>query len=125
MSLLEGPIDGALHTTIGGLEADEVEAGRARIKRIVYPAGWRWSVDMAPVVGTERCMHAHVGFLVQGAIGVEYDDGCKVEYTAPAPVVVEPGHDGWVIGDEPAVLVQVDCDTETVSRFGLEGTHRH
>jgi hypothetical protein len=125
MSLLEEPIDGAFHTAIGGLEADEIEAGRARVKRIVYPPGWRWSVDMAPVVGTDRCMHAHVGFLVQGAIAVEYADGCKVEYSAPAPVVVEPGHDGWVLGDESAVLVQVDCDTETVSRFGLTGEHRH
>jgi hypothetical protein len=125
MSLLEEPIDGALHTTIGGLEADEVAAGRARVKRIVYPPGWRWSADMGPVVGTDRCMHAHVGFLVQGAIAVEYDDGCKVEYFAPAPVVVEPGHDGWVLGDDAAVLVQVDCDTETVSRFGLTGEHRH
>jgi hypothetical protein len=125
MSVLEEPIDGATRMAIGGLVADEVSAGRARIKRLVYPPGWRWSVDMAPVVGTERCMHAHVGFLVQGSIAVEYDDGCRVEYTAPAPIVVEPGHEGWVLGDESAVMVQVDCDTETVARFGLQGAHRH
>jgi hypothetical protein len=125
MSVLEEPIDGATRMAIGGLVADEVSAGRARIKRLVYPPGWRWSVDMAPVVGTERCMHAHVGFLVQGSIAVEYDDGCRVEYTAPAPIVVEPGHEGWVLGDESAVMVQVDCDTETVARFGLHGAHRH
>jgi hypothetical protein len=125
MSVLEDPIDGAMRTAIGGLVADEVVAGRARVKRLIYPPGWRWSVDMSSVVGTDRCMHAHVGFLVQGSIAVEYDDGCRVEYTAPAPVVVEPGHDGWVIGDQSAVMVQVDCDTETVDRFGLSGRHNH
>jgi hypothetical protein len=125
MSLLEEPIDGAVHSTIGGVEVDEVAAGRARVKRIVYPPGWRWSVDMAPVTGTDRCRHAHVGFLVQGSIAVEYDDGCRIEFVAPAPVVVEPGHDGWVLGEEAAVLVQVDCDTETVSRLGLAGEHGH
>jgi hypothetical protein len=125
MSVLEEPIDGAMRTAIGGLVADEVVAGRARVKRMIYPPGWRWSVNMAPVVGSERCMHAHVGFLVQGSIAVEYDDGCRVEYTAPAPIVVEPGHDGWVLGDQAAVMVQVDCDTETVDRFGLTGSHHH
>jgi hypothetical protein len=125
VSDLEDPIDGAIQTTIGGVVVDEVPAGRARVKRVVYPPGWRWSVDMSPVTGTDRCQHAHVGFVVQGALAVEYEDGCKVEFYAPAPVVVEPGHDGWVIGDGSAVLIQVDCDADTVERLGLLGEHRH
>jgi hypothetical protein len=125
MSLLEAAIEGATKTTVGGVAVDEVRAGRARVKRVVYPPGWRWSTDMAPVTGTERCQHAHVGFVAQGSLAVEYADGCVVEFHAPAAVVVEPGHDGWVIGDEHAVLIQVDCDTETVERLGLAGEHRH
>jgi hypothetical protein len=39
--------------------------------------------------------------------------------------VIEPGHDGWVLGDETAILIQFDCATETVDRLGLDGAHQH
>ena len=72
MSLLEEPLVGARRSEVGGLVIDEVDAGRGRVKRVIYPPGWRWSTDMAPVTGGDRCMHAHVGFLVQGRMVVEY-----------------------------------------------------
>ena len=125
MSSITDPIEGSEQTTVGGLTADTVPAGNGRIKRLTYPAGWRWSTDMQPVVGTPLCAHAHVGFLVQGAIDVEYGDGCRQELRAPAAVVIEPGHDGWVVGDEPAILIQFDCAGDTVDRFGLRGSHQH
>jgi hypothetical protein len=121
----DGPIEGATSSQVGGVAVDEVVAGSARLKRLVYPPGWRWSVDMRPVSGTERCMHAHVGYLVAGSIAIAYADGCTDRFDAPAFVVVEPGHDGWVVGDDRAVLVQVDHGIETVGRFGLVGEHRH
>ena len=124
-AVIDGPIEGAVHSEVGGLSVDEVPAGIGRIKRVVYPPGWRWSTDMRPVTGGERCMHAHVGFLVQGRMTVEYEDGCREELTAPAAVVVAPGHDGWVVGDENAVLVQYDCGADTVARLGLPSEHRH
>ncbi len=104
---------------------DDVPAGIGRIKRVAYPVGWRWSTHMQPVTGGERCMHAHVGFLVQGRMTVEYADGCTEDYAAPAAVVVAPGHDGWVVGDETAILVQYDCGPDTVDRLGLPAEHRH
>ena len=119
------PIAGSERTSIGGLVADTVAAGDARIKRITYPPGWRWSADMQPVVGTPSCVHAHVGFLAQGAIEIQYDDGCRQEFRAPAAVVIEPGHDGWVLGDETAIFIQVDCAGDTVDRFGLRAEHGH
>jgi hypothetical protein len=125
MSTLEGPIEAALHTEIGGVIVDEVPAGTGRIKRVLYPSGWRWTKDMAPITNTDRCMHAHVGFLVQGQMVVEYADGCREEYTAPSPMVIAPGHDGWVVGDETAVLVQYDCGPGTCERLGLPTEHRH
>jgi hypothetical protein len=70
-------------------------------------------------------MHAHVGFLVQGKMVVEYADGCREEYEAPAPMVIAPGHDGWVVGDETAVLVQYDCGPGTCERLGLPTEHAH
>jgi hypothetical protein len=124
-TVIDGPIEGASRSEVGGLVIDEVPAGIGRIKRVIYPPGWRWSTDMRPVTGGERCMHAHVGFLVTGRMTVEYEDGCREELVAPAAVVVSPGHDGWVVGDEPAVLVQYDCGPDTVARLGLPSEHRH
>ena len=86
------------------------KAGAARVKRMVYPAGFRWSVDMKPVVGTEWCMHAHVGFLVHGEIHIEYPDGCVIEHRAPQIIAIEPGHDGWVVGKEPVVMIEFDSN---------------
>jgi hypothetical protein len=100
-------------------------AGAARIKRVIYPAGFLWSKHMKPVSGTDLCMHAHAGFLVSGRIHIEYADGCIVEHEAPQIVVIEPGHDGWVVGDEPAVLIEVDFERDTVARLGLPDAHRH
>ena len=125
MNTIEGPVAGAIRSEVGGLVIDEVAAGRGRIKRVIYPTGWRWSEQMGPITHTERCMHAHVGFLVQGTMIVEYSDGCRETLVAPAAVVVAPGHDGWVEGPEAAVLVQYDCGPGTCERLGLPTEHRH
>ena len=92
---------------------------------MIYPAGFRWSVDMKPIVGTDRCMHAHVGFLERGEMHIEYGDGCSAEYKAPEIVAIEPGHDGWVVGKEPVVLIEFDFESDTVSRLGMPDAHRH
>jgi hypothetical protein len=95
------------------------------VKRSVYPTGFRWSKDMGPGTGHDRCRFAHVGFLARGAIAGEYADGCTFEYAAPAAVAIDPGHDAWVVGEEPAVLIEVDFERETAERFGLPSEHRH
>jgi hypothetical protein len=123
---LTDEMPGARHTEIGGLSVDEVPAGFGRVKRVVYPVGWRWDDQMRAITGTETCQHAHVGFIAQGTMVVRFADGCEVTYRSPAAVVVEPGHDGWVVGDEPVVLIQVDAGPDTVERLGLADTrHPH
>jgi hypothetical protein len=110
---------------IGGLSLDIVKAGSARVKRLVYPPGFRWSTHMKSVAGTELCMHGHVGFLAHGEIHIEFADGCVREFKAPSAVAIEPGHDGWVVGSEPAVLIEFDFERETVERLGLARMHAH
>jgi hypothetical protein len=92
---------------------------------MIYPPGFRWSTHVKPVVGTDLCMHAHVGFLARGQIHVQYEDGCIVKFAAPQVVSVAPGHDAWIIGDEPAVLIEFDFGSATVDRIGIAGEHRH
>ena len=61
---LLAPVKGAELREVGHVRLEVGRAGDARVKRMVYPPGFRWSVDMKPAVGTDLCMHAHVGFLV-------------------------------------------------------------
>jgi hypothetical protein len=110
---------------VGGARVDVAPAGNGRVKRAIYPPGFRWSQAMRPHVDTDQCMHAHVGFLARGRIAGAYPDGCSFAYEAPAVVAIEPGHDAWVEGDEPAVLIQFDAAEETTERFGLPSEHRH
>ena len=118
-------VKGAERRTIGHVRLDVGRAGAARVKRMIYPAGFRWSVDMKPAIGTDLCMHAHVGFLARGEIHVEYADGCIVEHKAPQIVAIEPGHDGWVVGNEPVVLIEFDFEGDTVNRLGMPAAHVH
>ena len=119
------PVKGAELREVGHVRLEVGRAGDARVKRMVYPPGFRWSVDMKPTVGTDLCMHAHVGFLVSGEIHIEYADGCVVEHKAPQIVAIEPGHDGWVVGREPVVLIEFDFERDTIRRLGMPDSHRH
>ena len=116
---------GAERQTFGPVEIDIVHVGDARIKRSVYPAGLRWSVDLRPLIGGDLCRHAHAGFLAAGTLHFEYPDGCVVELSAPAVVDVAPGHDAWVVGGSPAVLVEVDFEGDTIARLGVADEHHH
>jgi hypothetical protein len=80
---------------------------------------------MKPIVGTELCMHAHAGFLAKGRINILYADGCTLECVAPQIIAIEPGHDGWVVGDEPAVVIEFDFERDTAARLGMPPVHRH
>jgi hypothetical protein len=122
---LFAPVKGAERREVGHVQLEVGRAGDARVKRMVYPPGFRWSVDMKPAVGTDLCMHAHVGFLVHGEIHIEYADGCIVEHRAPQIVAIDPGHDGWVVGDEPVVLIEFDFEREIVQRLGMPAAHTH
>jgi len=122
---LLGPIKDAERREIGGVTVDTVRTGAARVKRIIYSPGFRWSKDMKPITKTDNCMHAHVGFLVRGQIHVEYPDGCVHEFVAPQAVAIDPGHDGWVVGNEPAVLIEIDFEGDTIQRLGMPERHEH
>ena len=122
---LLAPIPGAEHRELNGVSLDIAKVGAGRVKRVVYEPGFRWSTHMKQNVGTPLCMHAHVGFIVRGKVGVRYSDGCVKEFTAPAAVSIEPGHDGWVAGDEQAVLIEFDFEGDTCAKLGLPEEHQH
>lgn len=122
---LFAPMTGVEHQELGGVKLEVAHVGNARIKRSIYPVGFRWSKNVKPIIGGDYCMHTHVGMLVHGRIHMEFPDGCVKEFKAPQVVVIEPGHDGWVEGDEPAVLVEFDYEGDTARRLGLPEQHSH
>jgi len=122
---LLGPVEADEHREIGGVQVDVARTGAARVKRLIYPPGFHWAKHLSELMGSKYCMHAHVGFMARGQINVRFADGCVVEYKAPKFVQVEPGHEGWVVGDEPAVLIEFDFESDTVDRLGVPRVHNH
>jgi quercetin dioxygenase-like cupin family protein len=77
------------------------------IGRMSLQPGWRWSQCVKPVVGTESCQVAHVGYVVSGRITVQMDDGQRASLEKGMSYTIPPGHDAWVEGSEPFVGIEV------------------
>ncbi len=85
--------------------AEIVKIGDSEIGRLVLEPGWRWSNDVKPIAKTASCEAPHFQYHVSGRLGILMDDG--TEFVAgPGDVTSLPsGHDAWVVGDEPAVVI--------------------
>jgi hypothetical protein len=82
-----------------------VKVGGAEIGRLILEPGWRWSADVKPIAGTDLCEAPHMQYHVSGRVHVVMADGTEFE-AGPGDVTSLPqGHDAWVVGDEPAVVV--------------------
>lgn len=79
---------------------DSVTVGRA-----VFEPGWKWSECVKPIAGTESCQVPHVGYVLSGRMHVRMDDGSEIEIGPDDAVVIPPGHDAWVLGDESCVML--------------------
>ena len=82
-----------------------VELGELSVGRAIFEPGWRWSEHVKPIVGTDSCQVHHVGYVISGHLRVEMNDGASIDLTAGDIFEVPPGHDAWVLGDEPWVSV--------------------
>jgi len=93
-----------------------VKVGGSEIGRAEYQPGWRWSVDVAPIAGTPSCQVEHVGLVLSGRAAVRMDDG-EERVLGPGDVFyVPPGHDSWVVGDEPYVSLHLQGAGAYVAR---------
>ena len=100
------------HGRVDVVELDDVVVGR-----MTYEPGWRWSNDIQPIAGTEWCTYHHLGVSLSGRLRVETPDGIELEIGPGDVFEIPPGHDAWVIGDEPWVSV----DFEAMRSFGRRG----
>jgi class 3 adenylate cyclase len=83
-----------------------VHLGDLTVGRLVNQPGWRWSQDVRPTVGGEWCAIRHVGFIISGRLGVDFQDGSSVVFVPGDVFDIPPGHDGYTVGDEPVVQVE-------------------
>lgn len=88
---------------MGKLELVNAESGG--VGRATFEPGWQWSKHVKPIAQTDSCQAAHVGYLVQGHMKVHMDDGQEMEFGPGDFMTAEPGHDAWIVGDEPCVMV--------------------
>jgi class 3 adenylate cyclase len=93
---------------------DVVELDDTVVGRMSYEPGWRWSVDVKPIAGTDRCQYHHVGVTLSGRLRVEMPDGTELEIGPGDVFELPPGHDAWVLGDTPWVSV----DFEAMRTYG-------
>ena len=80
-----------------------VHVGGMTIGRATYEPGWRWTEHVGPTVGAESCEVEHLGLVVEGRAAVRMADGTEVVMEPGDIFAVPPGHDSWVVGDEPYV----------------------
>lgn len=93
-----------------------VDIGPLAVGRAILEPGWRWSNDLKSAVGTELCQIHHLHVLVSGRMAFQMADGKVYEFGPSDVMDIPPGHDAWVIGDEPVVVFDISGN---VNDFGL------
>ncbi|TCC23884.1 cupin domain-containing protein [Kribbella speibonae] len=87
---------------------DVVKLPGASVARVTFQPGWRWSECIRPVIGGDSCQVRHVGTLLSGEMEIVHDDGSKANLVPGIAYVIEPGHDAWVVGNDPAVSLEFE-----------------
>ena len=82
-----------------------INVGERTVGRATFQPGWRWSKSVKPLVNTESCEAPHFQYHLSGTLRVKMDDGAERDFKAGDVSLLESGHDAWVIGDEPVVVV--------------------
>ena len=85
-------------------EAEIVEIGGGEVGRYTLQPGWRWTTHLKQQAGTELCQAPHFQFHAAGRLGVRMADGSELEIGPGEVSMLPPGHDAWVIGDEPVIV---------------------
>jgi class 3 adenylate cyclase len=85
---------------------ETVGLDEARVGHCRFEPGWRWSTHVAPLVGTQSCQIRHLGYSMSGVVRVVMDDGQTLDVGPDTVFEIPPGHDKWVVGDEPWVTIE-------------------
>lgn len=84
-----------------------VTLGGLTFGRATFQPGWKWSTSVKPIAKTASCQARHLHYQVSGRLHVVMDDGGEMEFGAGDVAQIPPGHDAWVVGQEPVVAVDI------------------
>ncbi|HUK29311.1 MAG TPA: cupin domain-containing protein [Candidatus Acidoferrales bacterium] len=99
-----------------------VKIGGATVGRAVFQPGWRWSTSLKPLVNTKSCEAPHFQYHVSGVLHVVMDDGTEKDCKAGDVSLLPSGHDAWVVGNEPVVVVDFQGMIDYASKLS-DSTH--
>ena len=83
-----------------------VNVGETAVGHAVYEPGWRWTTHIRQIAGTARCQLHHLGYSISGLMHVVADDGQEIDILPESIYEIPPGHDAWVVGDEPWITLE-------------------
>jgi hypothetical protein len=84
-----------------------INLGGVNFGRATLQPGWRWSASLKALMKTKSCEAPHLQYHVSGRLAVRMDDGSQAEFGPGEVSLIPPGHDAWVVGDEPVVVIDV------------------
>jgi quercetin dioxygenase-like cupin family protein len=86
-------------------QVEIVKVGDGVVGRATFEPGWRWGEHVKPIAGTDSCQSTHVGYVLSGRQKIVMEDGSELEVGPGDVIAIPPGHDAWVVGDEPCVVL--------------------
>lgn len=93
-----------------------VTLGGITFGRATLEPGWKWSESVKPIVKTKSCEAPHTQYHVSGRLRVRMDDGTEQEFGPGDVSLLPPGHDAWVVGNDPVVVIDITGMTEYAKR---------
>ena len=101
-----------------------IHIGKNTVGLAVFEPGWKWSESVKPLVNTPSCEAPHFQYHISGTLKVLMDDGTEQELKPGDVSLIPPGHDAWVVGNEPAVVVDFQGMTQYAVARSSKKTHR-
>jgi len=86
---------------------DLVKLGGVNFGLATLQPGWKWSTCVKPLVNTKSCEAPHLQYHISGKLAVRMDDGSQAEFGPGEVSLLPPGHDAWVVGNEPVVVIDI------------------
>ena len=94
--------------TLPKAKIDIVKSDGYTFSKQTYQPGWRWSQHVKPIAKTDWCEMTHIGVMLSGNLHVLFSNGTEKDIKPGDVVIIPSGHDGWVVGDEPAVFISIE-----------------
>jgi uncharacterized cupin superfamily protein len=87
-------------------QAAVVNVGGLTVGLGTFEPGWRWSENVKPIAKTDSCQTSHKTYVISGRMHVKHNDGTEVDLGPGDVASIAPGHDAWIVGNEPCVALE-------------------